>query len=163
MSLICSLIVSLLFFFLFSLKRKKRRASVIAAHPTGAWWKRNRGWNESGERTGICYSSLERGDGWLNIQFDIRWVFNSPDTHPKWGAAAVVLYDTLQPECMLWLNSERIFKNFQRHSTRRKKCHSDKMVDIIKLVHITHHGRREKKNKKIIPELDEIGGYVILK
>lgn len=59
--------------------------------PPEEWWKGNRGmiW-ERGKNGDLLFLTFSEEMGWLNIQFDIRWVFNSPDT--EWAAAAVVLY-----------------------------------------------------------------------
>lgn len=83
--------------------------------PLEDWWKGNGG--GSHESVWVCYSSLSASRrGWLNIQFDTRWVFNSPDTRPEWAAAAV------RRRAALCSPSERTVRlntadSFQRHST----------------------------------------------
>lgn len=76
----------------------------------------------TGEEWGFAVCHFREETGWLNIQFDIRWVFNSPDTHPEWATAAPPSHGAPQPQRMLWLSRERIFKNFQRHSTRGRRA-----------------------------------------
>lgn len=97
----------------FSEERNKSLKTL--QNPTGGLMKGERG--GSHESVWVCYSSLSPSRrGWLNIQFDTRWVFNSPDTRPEWAAAAV------RRRAALCSPSERtvrlnIADGFQRHST----------------------------------------------